>query len=135
MKWSTSLVSTNCPCWCPSLQLLISTIGTHTYVSRNVLLLRHGHFFMNYLYTLLLIVKLISRCEFECLFKVNQWVVYISFRPNYARKVRTQRERGKRLNWGCGGGEMLVCGVCVRVCGLFENKRISMRRGLMHTRA
>ena len=89
---------------------------------------------MNYLYTLLLIVELICGRSLEFLFKVNEWVVYISSKPNYARKVRTQRGRGKRLNWGCGGwGEVRLRGVCL--CGLCEHKGISMRGGLMHTRA
>ena len=113
MRWSTSLVSTTCSCWCPSL-----TLGTRTYVSRNVELLRHGHFFMNYLYTLLLIVEMICGRSLEFLFKVNEWVVCISSKPNYARKLRTQRGRGKRLHCGCGWGgcsfAVYVCAVCLR---------------------
>ena len=34
-----------------------------------------------------------------------------------------------------GGGEMLVCGMCVCVCGLCEHKSIFMLRGFMHTGA
>ena len=53
--------------------------------------------------------------------------------------MRTKRERGKRLNWGCGRGggrrDARLRDVCVCVCGLCEHKSIFMLRGFMHTGA